>query len=139
MVAARIVCWAATVLSCHKFLLLHTRPSEGSARAPSASNQPSVEAPSNALKAAFRMNEIRAAIALADIPYPAPPKVPFEKEKVLIPGGICRIHGMVPHYLYLAIRTSARHEPRHVHKSPEIPRDDRALEKSHRSFCFHPT
>ena len=64
------------------------------------------------------------------VPYPALSRAHFWTKKFRIPGGMWRIHGMVPHYLYLAIRTSARHEPRHVHKSPEIPRDARALEKS---------
>src|SRR5262249_50849481 len=49
--------------------------------------------------------------AFADIPYPEPPRARFEKEKFLIPGRICQIHGVVPHYLYLAIRPSARNEP----------------------------
>jgi hypothetical protein len=52
------------------------------------------------------MKENRTDPAFADIPYPEPPKARFEKEKFLIPAGICQIHGVVPHYLYLAIRTS---------------------------------
>jgi len=68
------------------------------------------------LKAAFEMNESRTDPAFADIPYPEPPKARFEKETFLIPGGICQIHGVVPHYLYLALRTTGPDRALLVHK-----------------------
>ena len=78
------------------------------------------------------------ATLITRVPYPEPQKSAFPEKNFLIPGGICQIHGVVPHYLYLAIRTSARHGPNHVHKSPDIPRDARALEKAiaHSAFTL---